>query len=151
MRPEYDVKLLITHLQLPLQWLLKKHLNLISTYWLALMLHTVQRNVHVCMSPIPKGSTVSLTQYVCGEATTASSQTTAATWRLTNVCPIYPWHLYWQQPCHSYSSCGRHVSSTQSNSRRPWSMGSRPLFNIFWTGWRRIDSYWRSWFLQLSW
>jgi hypothetical protein len=36
------------------------------------MLQTVQRNVHVCMSPIPKGSTVNSKRYVCGEATNAS-------------------------------------------------------------------------------
>jgi hypothetical protein len=60
----------------------------------ALMLQTVQQNVHVCMSPIPKGSTVSLPQYACGQTTNASSQTTAATWRRTNVCPIYSRHIY---------------------------------------------------------
>jgi hypothetical protein len=53
------------------------------------MLQTVQQNGHVFIALIPKGLTVSLPQYACGQTTNASSQTTAATWRRTNVCSIY--------------------------------------------------------------
>jgi hypothetical protein len=54
------------------------------------MLQTVQQNGHVFMcTDTERFNGEFATRYACGQTTNASSQTTAATWRRTNVCSIY--------------------------------------------------------------